>query len=204
MPKRDLHPELSMEQEFERWLARARQWVQANLTVILLSLAAVAIVVVAVAFHADTKEKTRIAVLTEIDTADMQLRDLSMEKDPDKAKIAEEAALAALSDAAQHAEETPLHAFALLSAANAHYDRGKYDKAVEFYRTVIADYPENYLARSARLGMGAALEQLDRRAEARKVYEETIVDLKGTFPAERARDRLAAIKEILASRPATP
>ena len=193
-----------MEQEFERWLTHARRWAQSNLTVILLCLVAVAIVLAAVAFRTDTKERTRVSVLTDINRADVQLRDLALGEDPDKAKIAEEAALTALADAAEHAEDTPLHAFALLSAANAHYDRGRYDKALEFYRAVVTDHPENYLARTARLGMGAALEQLDERAEAKKIYEKTIADLEGTFPAQRARDRLGAIKEILASRPAKP
>ena len=193
-----------MEQEFERWLALARQWAQANLTVILLCVVAVAIIVAAVAFRADTKEKTRASVLADIDRADMELRDLFGQTDPDKARIAEETALTALADAAQHAENTRLHAFALLSAANAHYDRGQYDKALEFYRTLTNDYPQNYLSRTARLGLGATLEQLDRRAEAQKVYEQTITDLEGTFPASRARDRLEAIKEILASQPANP
>ena len=78
-----------MEQEFERWLALARQWAQANLTVILLCVVAVAIIVAAVAFRADTKEKTRASVLADIDRADMELRDLFGQTDPGSVACAE-------------------------------------------------------------------------------------------------------------------
>jgi len=49
MSREDLKPELSMEQQFERWLKTARTWIAQRATVFLLGAVAVVIVVFALA-----------------------------------------------------------------------------------------------------------------------------------------------------------
>ena len=199
MPKQDLHPEVSLEQEFERWLARARGWIIANVTLILLVVVASAIVVAAVGFSVNARKSSRLSILRTLSEAEAAARKAGSQSE-EEGRGAINAVLEDLVDAGERAEGTDLHAYALMAAANIHYDNAEYETALGLYEQVARKHADNYLSRPARLGMAASLEALDRWADARKEYEGIVADSPETFYAVRAADRL----EALAAPPVSP
>ena len=192
MRKEDLKPELSMEQRFERWLKTARDWIAERATVILLATVAVVIVVAAIVLSVRSKQSARRTVINTIEEAQQGLQMARIRPDEDGAKTA--VFLEGLESACDRSQGTPLHAYALLSAANALYDAGQYENALGMYDRVLGEAPKNYLARAAQLGRASTLEALDRRADAEAAYKRIIADLPNTFFATRAADRLKALE----------
>jgi len=201
VPKQDLHPELSLEQEFERWLAHARDWVAGNATLILLVVVAAVIAAAAVGFSVNAGKSARLSIIKTISEAETAARK-AQELSDEEGATAMSAVLEELEDVCVRAEDTNLHAYALMTAANIHYDSGRYETALSLYDQLVTEHGENYFGRPARLAMGAALEALDRWADARKVYEEIVSASEGTFYAQRAADRLEALAAPPASMPA--
>ena len=191
MSKEDLKPELSMEQQFERWLKTARAWIAQRATVLLLGAVAVVIVVAAIVFSVKAKDSAQLAVINTIEEAQQGLRMARVRPNDDAAKT--EVFLDGLERAGERAQGTPLYAYALLSTANALYDAGEYENALGTYDRILREAAENYLARAARMGRAATLDALDRRADAEAAYKRIIADLPNTFFATRAADRLKAL-----------
>ena len=174
-----------MEREFERVVARTVEWVRANLTVVGLSAAAAAVVIVALVVSLGGRESREAGVV----------------KDLEAAVITGAAKLEDLRDAVDRAEGTISHARALLACGNAFFDAGRFPEAREMYEELVDTQGDTILAWWGRLALGVTLEELAQRDSARDVYQSIVGDLEGTFFAQRAADRLAALAETPASRP---
>ena len=182
----DVKPEVSIDREFERMLAHAVVWMRQRVLVLVLSVGAAAVIVVAFVVTYSTRVGREQAILEDLAQA---------ERSPTE-KLQE------LQDVARRAEGTMLAARALLAYANALYDAGRLEEARQAYERLLREHGGNFLAQPTKLALATTLEGLEESEEAGVIYEEIVAGDADGFFGRRAAERLAAMSAASASRPA--